>query len=863
MNFWQLHGLNLWGNGYTIVPIYSPDADKKGAGKRPIGEDWQQTINSKEEIQGWARRYTNNGIGILTKRTPAVDIDVYDEDAAAHMASWVEENIGFAPCRIGQEPKRLYLFRTDEPFSKVKSCVWEDDFGQRHAVEILADGQQFVAYGIHPDTHKEYYWTGVDNPLNHSAELDLEPLTLDAAREIAGEFDRYATEQGWLKVKREINGHEAVGVADDDDWASMADVQKWDGTYEDLRDIVMKYPNPEDYESWITVLAALQISCRDQEEAKAIAREWSAQAGNYDEAEFDHKWDKGFDHNAGRLVTLGSIIKTVRDIEKAEAEEAAVDFREGFSTSENMSDWNAWAESFKKAQIFGLTRKAVVVVAAEKYRQFNNFRLTAADKKELLGFDYGSKDTPTWLKNFVFSKSNDAFIDKSTGDLISKGAFDVAYAKKCTFEEEKFKPTMYASEVKPVPMVWDGMYYPEMHGDMTGTKWKPSDDVPGPEFFTDHQGRLWFNTFDPDSIPEPAADLSKYDRKALEIIKDFLLVLFPNEKERGYVMDWMAWVVQNPTKRVNYSLLIRGAHGSGKTTLGILMSAMLGRSNVGYVSNTVMNGRFSEWAEGHILKIVEEIYDKGDRYSAVERQKEFITNDRFQVEPKGRKAKEVVNTSSKMMFTNHFNALPLDENQRRYLVVSTQAENHLDMERVYGSASERSRFFKNVYRAIESHGPAIKKWFLDWDISEKFDAKGHAPQDTEAFAVMSDASGDGVTEVIVQMLREENTLGVNRDVIFSPALKDAFLETASDLEFPKGPRLKNILMELGFKPAGVFSYDSEKGRLYVRNRMKGAFNEDGTLNLSNIRTILKKHDDRIEALIEKVPNPFDDEDDEV
>lgn len=863
MNFWERHGLDLWGNGYTIVPIYSPDADKKGAGKRPIGEDWQQTINSKEEIQGWARRYTNNGIGILTKRTPAVDIDVYDADAADHMAAWVEENVGFAPCRIGQQPKRLFLFRTDAPFSKVKSGVWEDDFGQRHAVEILADGQQFVAYGIHPDTKKEYYWTGHDNPLNHSAELDLEPLTLESAREIASEFDRYAAEQGWTRVKRPINGHEAEGIADDDDWASMADVQKWDGTYEDLRDIVMKYPNPEDYESWITVLAALQISCRNQDEAKDIAREWSAQANNYDEAEFDHKWDKGFDHNAGRLVTLGTIIKTVRDIEKAEAEEAAVDFKEGFQSCENMTDWNSWAESFKKAQIFGLTRKTVVVVAAEKYRQFNNFRLTAADKKELLGFDYGTKETPTWLKNFVFSKSNDAFIDKSTGDLISKGAFDVAFAKKCTFEEEKFKPTMYASEVKPIPMVWDGMYYPEMHGDMAGTRWRASEDLPGPEFFTDHQGRLWFNTFDPESIPEPAAELTKYDRKALEFIKDFFVVLFPNDKERGYVMDWMAWVVQNPTKRVNYSLLIRGAHGSGKTTLGVLMSAMLGRANVGYVSNSVMNGRFSEWAEGHILKIVEEIYDKGDRYSAVERQKEFITNDRFQVEPKGRKAKEVVNTSSKMMFTNHFNALPLDENQRRYLVVSTQAENHLDMERVYGSASERSRFFKNVYRAIEGHAAAIKKWFMEWEIGEKFDPKGHAPQDTEAFAIMSDATGDGVTEVIVQMLRDGNTLGVCRDVIFSPSLRDAFLETASDLEFPKGARLKNILMELGFKPAGLFSYESEKGRLYVRNRMKGAIGPDGSINLQNVRSILKRHDDMVKATTEKVPDPFDDEDDEV
>ncbi|EBI5392106.1 hypothetical protein DRC10_23715, partial [Salmonella enterica] len=169
MNYWQEYGETLWGNGYTVVPIYAPDADKKGAGKRPIGKDWERTINDKEQIQRWAERYTKNGIGILTKYTPAVDIDVYDEDAVAHMADWVLENVGRAPCRIGRAPKKLFLFRTESPFSKVKSGVWEDDFGQRHAVEILADGQQFVAYGIHPDTNRDYYWLDDENPLNNAA----------------------------------------------------------------------------------------------------------------------------------------------------------------------------------------------------------------------------------------------------------------------------------------------------------------------------------------------------------------------------------------------------------------------------------------------------------------------------------------------------------------------------------------------------------------------------------------------------------------------------------------------------------------------------------------------------------------------
>ena len=236
-----------------------------------------------------------------------------------------------------------------------------------------------------------------------------------------------------------------------------------------------------------------------------------------------------------------------------------------------------------------------------------------------------------------------------------------------------------------------------------------------------------------------------------------------------------------------------------------------------------------------------------------------ITNDRFQVEPKGRKPKVVVNTSSKMMFTNHFNALPLDENQRRYLVVSTQAENHLDMERVYGSKAERSRFFKNVYRAIDNHVPALKKWFLDWEISPDFDHKGHAPQDTEAFSIMADASNDGVEGAVVSMLREGTTPGVNRDIIFVPALRDAFLET-EDVEMPKTSRLKNMLMEIGFKPGGVLKFGGKSGRVYVRKRVKGAYDESGKLNSEWAQKTLKKHNAEVEKIIINVTHSeWDDE----
>ncbi|HGH0761651.1 TPA: hypothetical protein ACJHGZ_005700, partial [Klebsiella pneumoniae] len=216
-----------------------------------------------------------------------------------------------------------------------------------------------------------------------------------------------------------------------------------------------------------------------------------------------------------------------------------------------------------------------------------------------------------------------------------------------------------------------------------------------------------------------------------------------------------------------------------------------------------------------------------------------------QVEGKGVKPRDVVNTSSKLMFTNHINALPLDENQRRYLVVSTQAENHMDMDRVYGSAKEREKFFSNVYRAIENHSAAIKKWFMEWEISEGFNHKGHAPLDTNAFREMRDAANDGAGEFIADMIKGGLTLGVCKDIIFSPSLNDAFME-ADGIEMPKTSRMKNLLMELGFTQAGVLCFNSKSGRVFVRKRVRNAFQENGTLNTKWAQTTLKKHNAEVE-----------------
>jgi hypothetical protein len=127
---------------------------------------WQKlTDSTREDIVGWTtqRRHETN-TGVLTKRTPAFDIDIPDQAAADAIEQLVRDR--YADCgvllsRVGKAPKRAIPFRTDTPFKKITAfLVAPGPGGEIHRLEFLGDGQQFIADGIHPDTRRPYSWFG-------------------------------------------------------------------------------------------------------------------------------------------------------------------------------------------------------------------------------------------------------------------------------------------------------------------------------------------------------------------------------------------------------------------------------------------------------------------------------------------------------------------------------------------------------------------------------------------------------------------------------------------------------------------------------------------------------------------------------
>jgi hypothetical protein len=76
----------------------------------------------------------------------------------------------------------LIPFRTDGPFKKIAVVFAARNGGGEERIEFLGDGQQFVAFGIHPETKQPYSWHGGEPGQIERA--DLPCIDEAAAREL-------------------------------------------------------------------------------------------------------------------------------------------------------------------------------------------------------------------------------------------------------------------------------------------------------------------------------------------------------------------------------------------------------------------------------------------------------------------------------------------------------------------------------------------------------------------------------------------------------------------------------------------------------------------------------------------------------
>jgi len=830
-------GSRLIDNGYSIIPI--------AVGKKAPGFDgWSKTRSTKPQLDEWITSgHRQSGVGILTRHTPAVDIDVLNEDIALEAEAKAREIFGEAPLRIGRAPKRLLLYRTEAPFRKMRSNKYQDEWGDLHQIEILGDGQQFVAYHTHPDTGLPYTWP--DEKIEDEKTVKKGgPLTINANKliDISQEqcqafidwFEaRAAEESDWKIVKSRRTG--AVGEIDLDN-PFIEDANPIDIGEDELRNRLMMVPNPDDYDIWFQVGMALHHQFDGEDIGLDLWKEWSETAENYDCDALERRWaDFAIEGKKRAPLTARFILKLSKEAAAESTIALTLKLRDMFGSAKDLAAWEKARDATREAEIDSLARSAMATLAKDRLDIINSSKTPLSEVKKAIAYtpSKGEK-TPGWASDFVYDTSDDRFYDTERKFSATQQGFNAMFDRKAMTKKDlldgKTNPTSTASalalNVFKIITV-------------NGRRYEPGAD----KIFHRKDG-IFANTYPEHEIPELPDELLPRDKVAIKRVKKHVAHLLEDPVERRLLVDWLSWVVQNPGQHANWSILLQGVEGDGKSFFAMLMRSVMGVSNVQMLNAHILESPFTDWVVGQCITCIEEVrlIKATNKYELLNRIKPFITNDEIEVHPKGKPPYQAKNTTSYLMFSNFRDALPLDDDGRRYCVLFSrwQRKDKLD-----AFLAEDPEYYERLYSTVATSAPALRKWLLEWEQLDTFKPKGNAPATAAKTYMIRQAQPEFIQNLNDLIDEGEHPL-ISNDLIDSSKMIEVMMDHGMDL--PGNKAIGAMMSRYHFESMGKIRVKGELRTYYTREPEMFQFrDQDGGIHVDTVK-VRKYVEDRTQKI---------------
>ena len=828
------HGATLLDNGYHIVPI-------RQGGKSPNFDGWSAAKASKQQLNDWLEHgHRNDGVGILTKYTPAIDIDVLDDEFAALLTSYVRSKFGAKMIRIGKAPKTMFFFRTDTPFRKRRTTVREDDLGSPALIEVLGDGQQAVAFHLHPNTGKPYTWP-VDgqNPLEIRA-ADLPTITQEQIDDLFAFYEKEADRREWSIKKAARTGAKALSQGN----VFLEDTAPVEMPDEEIFAQLMLVPGADDYDQWFQVGMALYHQWDGDDVGKQYWHEWSETADNYDREALEDKWASfKIDGKERAPVTVRSILKWAADAVEKTRQEEGLRLRNLFASATTMIEWQKAQKETQHAEIDTITRDGLAAIAKERRDSITGIKASIQAVRKALAYVYvapkGDK-VPGWVRPWVYDASDDRFFDTERKHAITKQGFDASYNREALTKKDTLDGRSSPSE----PASGLALDFHKIKI-VDGRRYEPGQD----EIFYNIEG-VFANLYTEKEQPElPTATIPR-DVKNVQRVKDHIAHLLRNPNEQRMLIDWLSWIVQNPGKHVNYAILLQGVEGDGKSFFGAMMQAVMGVSNVTMLNAHIFESDFTDWTVGQCLNCVEEvrIVKAQNKFEVINRIKPYITNDVIEVHPKGKAIFNAKNTTSYLLFSNHKDALPIDDDGRRYLVLFSNWQRRVQIE---AFKEANPRYYELLYQTFVDSAGALRKWLLDHEQGEGFNAKGDAPR-TEARLHMVRLNKPEFIQELDMLIAEGETESASEDLVNLTQLEEAFM--ARGFEWPNPKARASMLQRDGYEDLGRVRMDqSSSGRStfysknpdMFRNEKDGSWGVDTSLIREYVKQRQREFDDEL------------------
>lgn len=341
----------------------------------------------------------------------------------------------------------------------------------------------------------------------------------------------------------------------------------------------------------------------------------------------------------------------------------------------------------------------------------------------------------------------------------------------------------------------------------------------------ERHGRRYLNTYLPIPVPRRAGDHSLF----LELI----VRMYPDLRDQKILLTYLASILQRPGKKAQWAVILQGAKGNGKTTLIKILNHAISDRYVHIQDALDLGNKFNIWMRDKLLIVIDELkVPRRKQTKFMTRLKPLITNDRIAVQGKGKDQTVIDNRANFFMATNHKNAIPITENNRRFCMLAAAQQDKKDLKR----DGLTKPFFLKLYAWLNQNNKegfdVINEYLMTYDLgASEFN-----------FDICIDAPVTSVTPEVIELSRspEENaireaieneTIGFRNYLISSYQLNAYLKHELSNTENSSKLRtdnlyIKKILKKIGYIPhpglpggrmSSFVSLDGNtKPRMYVK-----------------------------------------------
>lgn len=348
-------------------------------------------------------------------------------------------------------------------------------------------------------------------------------------------------------------------------------------------------------------------------------------------------------------------------------------------------------------------------------------RFTAVQRAEVF-------DLEAMLQRFAYLRNEDRVVDLRFPSL--------------TYSRQGFRNLTAASVrmivgprggERAVPICDDWLQH-EARIDLEGVTFRPN----APRICGNLAGRPCVNMWTRPKIAEMELPLGWQYRA--NVFATHMEYLIPDPTERANVVRWLAHRVQRPEQLPGWHVLLvaEGAQGTGRNWLARCMKALLPEHTVEALPlKRILDGSFNGELDRAVLGIVDEIREGGgDYWKHAETLKSFLSEKTRIINQKYRVPYETQNFLGVMMFSNHIDALPIPEEDRRHYVARCT------------TTPRGADYFDLIYDALKDPVTlrAIYEHLLTVDLTG-FQIEGRAPESDVKREMIAESRADEETEL--------------------------------------------------------------------------------------------------------------------